>query len=328
MNPFDYQRASDVEHALQLARRPDVRFIAGGTNLLDLIKAGIERPRHLVDISRLPIGTICELPDGGLRIGATVSNADAANHALVRERYPLLQAALLSGASPQLRNMATVGGNLMQRTRCHYFYDTGFAACNKRDPGSGCGARDGINRIHAIVGASEHCIAVNPSDMNVALAALDATVVVLGADGVRRIALVDFHRLPGDTPQRDTVLEDGELIAAVELPRVPCHKHWHYLKVRDRASFAFALVSVAVALEMEGDVVRHARLALGGVAHKPWRVPAAEQVLRDRRLDADAAHEAAALLLQGARAYPHNAFKVRMAERAVVRALAVAGGRT
>ncbi|TWG81092.1 xanthine dehydrogenase YagS FAD-binding subunit [Cupriavidus gilardii J11] len=328
MNPFDYQRASDVEHALQLARRPDVRFIAGGTNLLDLIKAGIERPRHLIDISRLPIGTICELPDGGLRIGATVSNADAANHALVRERYPLLQAALLSGASPQLRNMATVGGNLMQRTRCHYFYDTGFAACNKRDPGSGCGARDGINRIHAIVGASEHCIAVNPSDMNVALAALDATVVVLGADGVRRIALVDFHRLPGDTPQRDTVLEDGELIAAVELPHVPCQKHWHYLKVRDRASFAFALVSVAVALEMEGDVVRHARLALGGVAHKPWRVPAAEQVLRDRRLDADAAHEAAALLLQGARAYPHNAFKIRMAERAVVRALAVAGGRT
>lgn len=327
MNPFRYQRADDVEHALQLARQPGTRFIAGGTNLLDLIKAGIEQPAQLIDISRLPIATIRELPDGGLRIGATVSNTDAANHELVRARYPLLQAALLSGASPQLRNMATVGGNLLQRTRCHYFYDTGFAACNKREPGSGCAARDGINRIHAILGASEHCIAVNPSDMSVALAALDADVVVLGPSGVRRIALVDFHRLPGDAPQRDTVLEDGDLIAAVELPRSRCGAHWHYLKVRDRASFAFALVSVAVALRMEGDRVVDARLALGGVAHKPWRVPAAEQALRDRALDATAAREAAALLLHGARACSHNAFKIPMAERAIVRALLVAGGK-
>ena len=329
MNPFAYERAHDVEHALRLARQPGARFIAGGTNLLDLVKAGVERPQRLIDVSCLPIGTICELPDGGLRIGATVTNADAAHHALVRERYPLLQAALLSGASPQLRNMATVGGNLLQRTRCHYFYDTAFAACNKRDPGSGCAARNGIQRIHAILGASEHCIAVNPSDMSVALAALDATVVAIGSNGVRRIAMVDFHRLPEDMPQRDTVLEEGELIVAVELPHSACGKHWHYLKVRDRASFAFALVSVAVALEINGDRVKDARLVLGGVAHKPWRVPAAEQALRDRApLDATAAREAAGLALQGAQGYPHNAFKIRLAERAVVRALMTAGGKT
>lgn len=328
MRPFRYARAGDVEEALRLACEPDARFIAGGTNLLDLMKAGIERPGTLIDVSRLPIGTIGELPEGGLRIGATVTNAQAANHPLVRERYPLLQAALLAGASPQLRNMATMGGNLMQRTRCHYFYDPAFSRCNKRDPGSGCAARDGIQRIHAILGASEHCIAVHPSDMCVALAALDATVVVLGAAGVRRIAMADFHRLPGETPQRDTALEDGELIVAIELPRSTCGRHWHYLKVRDRASYAFALVSVAVALQLEGDTVRDARLALGGVAHKPWRVPAAEAALHGRPLSGEAAADAARLALDGAQPYPHNTFKVELARRAIMKALAAAGSAT
>lgn len=324
MNPFSYARPDTVDEALRLGSQPGARYIGGGTNLLDLVKAGVEQPQHLVDVSRLPLAQVAALPDGGLRIGAMISNTDAANHPLVRERYPLLAQALLSGASGQLRNMATVGGNLLQRTRCHYFYDTGFPACNKREPGSGCGARDGINRIHAILGASEQCIAVHPSDMCVALAALDAVVIVRDTTGERRIPIADFHCLPGNTPQIDTTLAPGELVVAVDLPPSPYAAHACYLKVRDRASFAFALVSVAAALELSGNTVRSARLALGGVAHKPWRVPAAEQALAGRPLSALSAASAARLLLAGAQPFEHNAFKVGLAERAVVRALQVA----
>ncbi|MCD9120948.1 xanthine dehydrogenase family protein subunit M [Cupriavidus sp. UGS-1] len=325
MHSFDYDRADSLDTALQLGKQPGARFVAGGTNLLDLIKAGVERPQRLVDVGRLPLASIDATPDGGIRIGAMVGNADAADHPLVRAHYPLLRAALLAGASPQLRNMATIGGNLMQRTRCHYFYDIGFDACNKRDPGSGCAARDGVQRQHAILGASEHCIATHPSDMCVALLALDATVVVRSADGERRMPLQDFHRLPGDTPERDTNLEPGELIVAVELPPSRWGDHCHYLKVRDRASYAFALVSVAAALQLDGGIVRAARIVLGGVAHKPWRAQAAEQALLDRPLDEAALRRTAALAVQGARPYPGNAFKVELAQRAVIRALSTAG---
>lgn len=326
MHSFDYDRADSLDTALQLGKQPGARFVAGGTNLLDLIKAGVERPQRLVDVGRLPLASIDATPDGGIRIGAMVGNADAADHPLISAHYPLLQAALLAGASPQLRNMATIGGNLMQRTRCHYFYDIGFDACNKRDPGSGCAARDGVQRQHAILGASEHCIATHPSDMCVALLALDATVVVRSVDGERRMPLQDFHRLPGATPERDTNLEPGELIVAVELPPSRWGGHCHYLKVRDRASYAFALVSVAAALQLDGGIVRAARIVLGGVAHKPWRAQAAEQALLDRPLDEAALRRTAALALQGARPYPGNAFKVELAQRAVIRALSIAGG--
>lgn len=326
MIPFTYHRATTVEEALQLGRQPGTRYIGGGTNLLDLAKAGVEQPLHLVDVGWLPLATIEPLPDGGVRIGATASNTDTANHTLIRERYPLLSQALLAGASGQLRNMATVGGNLMQRTRCHYFYDTGFSACNKRAPGSGCGALQGVHRTHAILGASEQCVAVNPSDMSVALAALEGVVVVRGDAGERRIAMADFHRLPGTTPQFDTTLKPGEIIIAVDLPPSRLAVHCHYLKVRDRASYAFALVSVAAALELDGGTVRTARLALGGVAHKPWRAPAAEQALIGRPIDAGSAGEAARLLLDGARPLPQNTYKLALAQRAIVRALGIAAG--
>ncbi len=283
MTPFTYHRPASVEEALQLGREPGARYIGGGTNLLDLAKRrGTAHPSR-----RCRMAAACHDPVAGrcgVRIGATASNADTANHALIRERYPLLSQALLAGASGQLRNMATVGGNLLQRTRCHYFYDPAFSACNKRLPGSGCGALHGVHRTHAILGASEHCVAVNPSDMSVALAALEAMVVVVrGSEGERRIAIADFHRLPESTPQYDTVLRPGEMIIAVDLPPSRLAAHCHYLKVRDRASYAFALVSVAAGLELDGGTVRSARLALGGVAHKPWRVPAAEQVLVGNR---------------------------------------------
>ena len=325
MIDFDYQRPATVADAIRAAQTPASAFIGGGTNLLDLMKGGIEAPRHLIDVSRLPLATVTALPDGGLRIGSMVRNTALANDRAVRDRYPLLAQALLSGASPQLRNMATVGGNLLQRTRCYYFYDTAFEACNKRHPGSGCAARDGFNRIHAIVGASESCVATNPSDMNVALAALRATVVVQGPNGERRIALQDFHRLPGNTPQVDTTLAAGELITAVDLPPSPFAAHSHYLKVRDRASYAFALVSVAAALDVRGGIVRDAALALGGVAHKPWRVSAAEQALVGRPLDAASITAAADAVLQGAQPLKHNAFKTELARRSITRALQVAG---
>jgi xanthine dehydrogenase YagS FAD-binding subunit len=326
MRPFAYQRAANVDEALRLAMEPGAMFIGGGTNLLDLAKGGVLTPVKLIDVSRLPLTQVVDRPDGGLRIGAAALNADVANHPLVRRRYPLLSQALLAGASPQLRNMATTAGNLLQRTRCHYFYDTGFDACNKRRPGSGCAAREGHNRIHAILGASDACVATHPSDMCVALAALRATVQVAGPAGERSVALSEFHRLPGREPHIDTVLRQGELITAIDLPPSPFALHARYLKLRDRASFAFALVSVAAALDIQEGVVRDAALALGGVAHKPWRVEAAERVLAGRPLAEASMHEAADHLLAGAQPLRHNAFKVELARRAVVRALQDAAG--
>jgi xanthine dehydrogenase YagS FAD-binding subunit len=328
MNQVSYERAADVDQAVRLAQQPGARFIGGGTNLLDLMKGGVETPQRLIDVSRLPLAAISELPQGGVHIGALARNSDAANHALIRQRYPLLTRALLSGASPQLRNMATVGGNLMQRTRCYYFYDTGFDMCNKRMPGSGCAAKEGYNRIHAILGASEQCIATNPSDMSVALAALDAVVRVRGPNGERAIPIADFHTLPGDTPQRDTTLQPGELILGVDLPPSPFAAHAHYLKVRDRASYAFALVSVAAALDLQGGVVRNARIALGGVAHKPWRAPEAEAILLGKPLDDAVLKSCAAAAVAGARAYEHNGFKIALVQRAITRALRMAGRTT
>lgn len=330
MEAIAYERAANIADAIKAVREPGAAFIGGGTNLLDLMKGGVERPLKLVDITHLRddgLDGVRTLSDGGIRIGALLRNSDAANHALVRERYPLLTQALLAGASAQLRNMATIGGNLMQRTRCPYFYDTAFAACNKRTPGSGCAAQDGYQRIHAIFGASEHCIAVNPSDMSVALAALDATVQVIGPDGPRRIPIGEFHRLPGERPDVDTTLRPGELITAVDLPPSHSTEHAYYLKVRDRASYAFALVSVAIALQLQGDTIQTAHIALGGVAHKPWRATVVESMLTGRALDDDALREAAAAQMRAAQPQKGNRFKVALAERAIVRAVNVAAGR-
>jgi xanthine dehydrogenase YagS FAD-binding subunit len=319
MNPFSYARPSSVEEAIGHFR-PDSRYIAGGTNLLDLMKENVTRPSQLIDITQLPLADIEETAEGGLRIGALVSNSDLAWHPLVEARYPLLSQAILAGASPQLRNMATTGGNLLQRTRCYYFYDS-TTPCNKREPGTGCSARDGLNRIHAILGHSDACIAVHPSDMCVALAALDAVVHVQGQRGERRIPMADFHRLPGQTPEADNTLIDGELITAVELPAQDFSAHSSYLKVRDRASYAFALVSVAAALEMDGANIRSARIAMGGVAHKPWRKAEAEAALVGKSADEAAFNTAADILLAGASGFEHNAFKIELGRRAIVRAL-------
>jgi xanthine dehydrogenase YagS FAD-binding subunit len=329
MQSISYERARDVDHAIELARQPGAKFIGGGTNLLDLYKSGIERPARLIDVSRLALAAIDELPDGGLSIGAMATNTATANHPLVRRRYRLLSDALLDGASTQLRNMATVGGNLLQRTRCYYFTDPAFSHCNKRDPGSGCDAIDGHQRIHAILGASPQCIATNPSDMSVALAALDAVVHLQGPDGARQVPILEFHRLPEDRPQDDTVIRPGELITSVTLPPSPFAHHSHYLKVRDRASYAFALVSVAAAVDLDGDAIRDVRIVLGGVAHKPWRAAGAEDLLRGTALGAldDALlGRVGAAAVAGAVPYPHNAFKVELAQRAVARALRIATG--
>jgi xanthine dehydrogenase YagS FAD-binding subunit len=326
MNDVGYERPTRVADAIRLAAQPGAAFVAGGTNLIDLMKGHVATPTLLIDVNRLPLATVSALPDGGIRIGALVRNSDLAGHPLVRDGYPLLAQALLAGASPQLRNMASVGGNLLQRTRCYYFYDTGFAACNKRAPGSGCAARDGYNRIHAVLGASDACVATQPSDMNVALAALRAEVVMHGANGERRLPIGEFHRLPGETPERDSNLEPGELIVAVDLPPSPFAAHAHYLKVRDRASYAFALVSVAAALDLRDGVVRDTALALGGVAHRPWRVAAAEAALIGKPLDDASIAAAAEQLLAGARPLRHNAFKVELARRSIARALQTAGG--
>lgn len=319
MNPFNYARPTAVDEAIGLFDETS-RYIAGGTNLLDLMKENVERPRQLIDITRLPLRAIEQTDTGGLLIGALVSNSDLAWHPLVEQRYPLLSQAILAGASAQLRNMATTGGNLLQRTRCYYFYDS-KTPCNKREPGSGCGARDGLNRIHAILGYSDQCIAVHPSDMCVALAALDATVHVEGPQGKRHIAMRDFHRLPGEHPESDNTLLVGELITAVELPGEDFSAHSAYLKVRDRASYAFALVSVAAALKFDGERISAARIALGGVAHKPWRNAEAEAVLVGQLPTEQAFAEAARVLLHGAGGFEHNAFKVDLAPRAIVRAL-------
>ena len=326
MNPFTYTRPDTVRAAVrELAAGDAVKFIAGGTNLIDLMKENVERPRRLIDITHLPLAEIEAGADGGLRLGALVTNTDVAYHQQVERRYPLLSKAILAGASPQLRNMATVGGNLMQRTRCYYFYDTA-TPCNKRERGAGCSALHGFNRIHAILGASEQCIATHPSDMCVALAALEALVRVTGPEGDRAIPFAEFHRLPGDTPHIDTNLRTNEIITAVDLPSKGFAEHYAYLKVRDRASYEFALVSVAAALEMDGQTIKEARLALGGVAHKPWRDRQAEELLRGNRATPESFGRAAEAILRDAKGYGHNNYKIELAKRAIVRALSQAAG--
>jgi xanthine dehydrogenase YagS FAD-binding subunit len=321
---FDYQRATNIAEAIRLiGGDPKARFIAGGTNLVDLMKSDVEKPSRLIDISRLPLNTIEATAGGGLRIGALVPNSDVAYHPLVAERYPLVASAILAGASAQLRNMASTGGNLLQRTRCPYFYDTA-TPCNKREPGSGCSALEGLNRGHAILGASASCIAIHPSDMCVALIALDAKVHVAGPAGDRVIAFADFHRLPGDTPQHETNLAREEIITAIELPERGFARNHSYLKIRDRLSYAFALVSVAAALELEGGTITQARLALGGVAHKPWRDNTAEASLRGKPADEASFRTAADILLRDAKGYAHNSFKIELARRAIIRALSQA----
>lgn len=326
MNRFTFERAGSVEGAVSaVARNERARFIAGGTNLLDLMKENVARPSQLIDINRLPLNTIEEREDGGLRIGALVTNSAVAYDARVEQRYPLLSKAILAGASAQLRNMATTGGNLLQRTRCYYFYDAG-TPCNKREPGSGCGALQGINRIHAILGTSEKCIATHPSDMCVALAALGASIQVTGPEGERTLPFAEFHRLPGDTPHLDTNLKQEELITSVDLPAKGFARNFTYLKIRDRQSYAFALVSVAVGLELDGAVIREARIALGGVAHKPWRDTQAEAMLSGQRATAENFRPVADAILRNAKGYGHNTFKIELARRAVVRALEQAAG--
>ena len=322
MKPFTYLRATETSTAIKSATSNQTKFIAGGTNLLDLMKEGVEQPDRLVDITRINLSQI-QPTSNGVRIGALAKNSDTANHPLIRTRYPLLSQALLAGASPQLRNMASVGGNVMQRTRCYYFYNTSMP-CNKRQLGSGCAAIEGYNRIHAILGTSDKCIATHPSDMCVALAALDAVVQVSGAKGDRTIPFSEFHRLPGDTPQIDTVLQPGELITAVDLPNSPFAEKSHYLKVRDRTSYAFAVVSVASALDINNGTIRNARMALGGVAHKPWRAVAAEKILIGAKPNEQTFQAAAEETLKGAKGYKHNAFKVELAKRAIVRSLTIA----
>lgn len=323
MRPFEYVRAADAASATAaMAALPQAKYLAGGSNLLDLMKEDVERPTRLIDITRLPLRDI-QRTRSGLSIGALATNTDTANHPLVREHYPLLTQAIVAGASGQLRNMATNGGNLLQRTRCNYFYDTAMP-CNKREAGSGCGAREGLNKTSAILGWSDACVATYPGDMATALYALDARVRVRAPDGRERtIAITDVHRLPGDTPQRDNNLAQGELIVAIELP-VPAGdfaRHSHYLKVRDRASYAFAMVSVAAALVLEGGTVRQARVVLGSVAHKPWRSAEAEAVLVGQRADEALFQRAAEAALRDARPLAHNGYKVELGQRAVVRAL-------
>ena len=336
MNSFTYTRADAVDTAVrERASEQTAKFVAGGTNLIDLMKENVERPTRLIDITRLPLTAISDTVNGGLRLGALATNADTAYHEQIIQRYPLLSQAILAGASPQLRNMATDGGNLLQRTRCYYFYDTA-TPCNKREPGSGCSAINGYNRIHAILGTSDQgrtggltepsCIATHPSDMCVALAALEAEVRVKGSNGERTIPFADFHRLPGNTPHLDNTLEPGELITSIDLPARGFPEFHTYLKLRDRASYAFALVSVAVGLEMDqsdgrGNTITTARIALGGVAHKPWRKPEAEALLVGKPATKENFQAAAELLLAGAQGFGHNTFKIELAKRAIVRAL-------
>lgn len=329
MTPFSYVRAADAEAALRLAgadtRHPGARYLGGGTNLVDLMRETIERPGTLVDVTGLS-DRIVETGDGGLLIGAAVRNTALAEHRLVRQRYPMLARAIVAGASPQIRNMATVAGNILQRTRCAYFYDQAGSRCNKREPGQGCDAVDGFNRMHAILGASPACVATHPSDMCVALAALGATVHLSNADGERRLPFTELHRLPGDEPDRDTVLEPGDLITAVELPALLLAARSVYRKVRDRSSYAFALVSVAAALSVENGTVTDARLALGGVAHKPWRALKAEQALRGQPATEATFRAAAAAELAGAEPLRDNAFKVELAQRTIVAVLGELAG--
>ncbi len=326
MRNFSYSRADSVSGAVAaVAEQEDACFIAGGTNLVDLMKENVARPRHIVDITHLPLTTIEDLPDGGLRLGALVTNANTAYNEQVQRRYPLLSRAILAGASPQLRNMATNGGNLFQRTRCYYFYDTA-TPCNKREPGSGCPATTGYNRIHAIFGTSEQCIATHPSDMCVALAALEAVVQVTGPTGDRSIPFAELHRLPGDTPQIDNTLQPGEIVTSIDLPAQGFADNYTYIKIRDRQSYAFALVSVAAALDMDGDTIRTARLALGGVAHKPWRDAEVEAMLVGQQASEDLFARAADHLVRDAKGYGANSFKIPLARRTLIRALREATG--
>jgi xanthine dehydrogenase YagS FAD-binding subunit len=321
MRPFKYTRASDADAAARaVTANPQAKFLAGGTNILDLMKEDVERPNELVDLTRLKLSEI-KAAGGGVSIGALATNSATANHPLIRKNYPLLTQAIVAGASGQLRNMATNGGNLMQRTRCQYFYDTAMP-CNKREPGTGCGALEGLNRIHAIFGWSEKCVATYPGDMANALYALEAVVRVRSADGRERtIPINDFHRLPGDAPEKDTNLQHGELIVAIELPKSPFAKNYYYLKVRDRASYAFALVAVAAALEMNGGTIRQARVVMGSVAHKPWRSQEAESALSGKPASEQTFKQAAKLALKDAKPLAHNAYKVELGKRAIVRAL-------
>jgi xanthine dehydrogenase YagS FAD-binding subunit len=325
MNPFTYARAADVAEALRRAGQPHAKYLAGGTNLVDLMRETIERPAALIDVTGLP-DTIEERTDGSLLIGAAAKNTAVAEHRSVRTRYPVLSRAIVAGASGQIRNMATVGGNLMQRTRCAYFYDPDGSRCNKRRPGDGCDAIEGLNRTHAILGASSSCVATHPSDMCVALAALGAVVHLASATGERTLPLTDLHRLPEDHPEIETVLEPGELITAVELPALPMARHSTYRKVRDRASYAFALVSVAAALELDGDTVKDVRLALGGVAPKPWRALKAEAALRGKPAMEANFSAAAEAELAAARPLRFNGFKVELARRTITAVLSELNG--
>lgn len=320
MNNFAYKKPADIDSALSLVNaNEDNKIIAGGTNIIDLLKYFVTEADTLVDINKInKINELSELPDGGIRLGALMTNADTAYHPIIEERYPLLSKAILAGASGQIRNMATNGGNLLQRTRCYYFYDI-HTACNKREPGSGCSAIKGYNRIHAILGHSEDCIAVFPSDMCVALAALDAVINISGKDGNRTIEFSDFHRLPGDTPDIDNNLKKGEIITGIDLPQKRFSENYSYLKLRDRSSYSFALVSVAAGLELENGKIKEARIALGGVAHKPWRVKEAEDFLIDKEPNSENFAEAADIILNGAHGFEHNSFKIDLAKKAIVR---------
>ena len=321
MKNFAYARPASAKEALQLiSGSGSSKFLGGGTNLVDLMRERIEQPDTVIDISRLPLQQIEENADGGVTIGACVKNSAAAANRTIREHFPVLSQAIVFGASGQIRNMATIGGNLMQRTRCEYFYDHA-ALCNKRNPGAGCDAIGGFNRMHAILGASPSCIATHPSDMCVALAALDATVEVEGPLGARSIKLTDFHRLPGDTPQIETQLGPDELITAVNVPKLDAARNSVYRKIRDRASYAFALVSVAAVLETDNGNIRTARLALGGVAHKPWRAFAAEEMLQGSPANEESFRRAAEITLQGAQGFEYNSFKIELAKRVIVSAL-------
>lgn len=325
MQPFKYSKANDITATSQLlTANPKAKILAGGTNILDLMKEDVERPEELVDITNIKLADIKKLSDGanggGVSIGAIAKNTDTANHPLIRENFPLLTQAILSGASPQIRNMATNGGNPNQRTRCPYFYEVSMP-CNKREPGTGCGALEGVNRMHAIFGWSEKCVAVHPSDMCVALAALDAVVTVQGTNGERSILFTDYHRLPGDTPEKDNNLNPGEVIKSIEVPSNNFQNHSYYLKVRDRSSYAFALISVAAALEISGNQIKQARIAMGGVAHKPWRAMEAEKYLIGKSTSENAFKEAATIAMKGAKPLTHNQYKIELGNKAIVRAL-------
>ncbi|MCX2429498.1 MULTISPECIES: xanthine dehydrogenase family protein subunit M [unclassified Pedobacter] len=320
MNNFEYKQATNIHDALDLVnQKPDAVFIAGGTNLIDLWKYDLTHPSQLIDINHIPENDEISIQkDGKIRLGAAVKNADTAYHPLIEQKYPLLSRAILAGASAQIRNMASNGGNLLQRTRCYYFYDPDVP-CNKRNPGSGCPAKAGYNRIHAILGTSDACIAVFPSDMCIALAALDATVNVSGPNGNRSIPFASFHRLPDNRPDLDNTLEQGEIITSIDLPQDDFSENYSYLKLRDRHSYAFALVSVATAFKLNGNTIELARIALGGVAHKPWRNIEAEEFLKNKEANAENFSAAADMILKGAKGFGHNDFKISLAKKAIIR---------